>query len=203
MANPLTVATKPLSTAKKVMDGRGGTEPDINEDLKETVKQAIYEVQDERKGSKSRSKTRGTAERAGRLALVGLGIAIGRRLSKVGLGSLGADRTGERTKIDVKSEEESAGRGSSDSGSSLLRWVGIVGALGGVGYVAYRWRKSNQSGTHIEHTGDVRHTDASKLPQTETDSSDAEPPYTSESSGPTDEDASGEAAVGATEDEDQ
>ena len=178
MSNPLTAATK------KVVNGRGrGTQPDLNEDLKETVKQAIYEVREEQQGG-SKSKSNGAGGQAGKLALIGLGIAIGRRLSK--MGSSSGRKQG--TKIDVQSGDSSTSTrqssgSDSSSGSSLLRTLMFAVGVGAIGFAAYRRRKSKQSTTHIDHTGDVKHTDESELPQAETQSSDAEPPSTEERSG--------------------
>lgn len=174
----------PLNAAKKVVETQSsGGQSDLNEEMKETVKQAIYELRDEeREGAQS-----SPGSNVGRLALVGLGIAIGRRLGKMESGSdLTPFQSGEATKIDVQDGEperrptpERSG-GSSESGSGFLGKMVTLAGLGAVAYAVYRRRQSKQSATHIEHTGNVTHADESDLPEAETGPNDPEVPQTSE-----------------------
>lgn len=56
MSNSLTAAINPISKAMKATEeSQSGSHPDLGEDLKEVVKQAIYEVQEEQRGRSSGS----------------------------------------------------------------------------------------------------------------------------------------------------
>lgn len=177
MANPLNAARKAVETRNS------GTQTDLDKEMKETVKQAIYEIRDEeREGSQS-----SPSGNVGRLALIGLGIAIGRRLGKMESGSeLTPFRSEDATKIDVQDEEPERGPTSDRSGSSSQTGSGFLGkmvtmaGLGAVAYAVYRRRQSKQSTTHIEHTGNVTHTDESELPEAETGPNEPEVSETSE-----------------------